>query len=73
MDSCATRSWAAVLTLVVQDLVSGDEIISDSYDLKDVDDVVFEVDCKMIKTGGDSFGQSLSPLPNSPAAVSRYA
>ena len=37
--------------------MSGDEIISDSYNLKDIDDVVYEVDCKMVKVGGESFGQ----------------
>ena len=33
-------------------MVSGDEIISDTYALKDVDDVVYEVDCKKIIKGG---------------------
>jgi hypothetical protein len=38
-------------------LVSGDEIISDSYDIKEIDDVVFEIDCKRITKGGeDNFG-----------------
>ncbi len=27
-----------------QDIISGDEIISDSYDLKEIDGVVYEVD-----------------------------
>ena len=28
-------------------------MISDSYDLKDIDDVVFEVDCKLVPKGGN--------------------
>lgn len=34
-----------------QDIITGDEIISDSYDLKEVDGVVYEVDCAMITLG----------------------
>ena len=37
--------------VLVQDLITGDEIISDSYDLKEVDGVVYEVDCSMITLG----------------------
>jgi hypothetical protein len=33
------------------DILTGDEIISDSYDLKEVDDAVYEVDCAMITLG----------------------
>jgi hypothetical protein len=32
-------------------ILTGDEIISDSYDLKEVDGVVYEVDCAMITLG----------------------
>lgn len=34
--------------LIYQDIITGDEIISDSYDLKDVNGIVFEADCAMI-------------------------
>lgn len=34
--------------LIYQDIITGDEIISDSYDLKDVGGIVFEADCAMI-------------------------
>ena len=34
-----------------QDIITGDEIISDSYDLKEVDGTVYEVDCAMITLG----------------------
>jgi hypothetical protein len=40
----------------VQDLLTGDEIISDSYDLKEIDGVVYEADCKKISVGGETFG-----------------
>jgi hypothetical protein len=36
---------------VWQDIITGDEIISDSYDLKEVDGTVYEVDCAMITLG----------------------
>ena len=36
----------------LQDIVTGDEIISDTYKLKDIEDVVYEVDCKMVTKGG---------------------
>lgn len=32
--------------------MSGDEIISDSYPMKDVDDVVYEIDCRNVTKGG---------------------
>ena len=31
-------------------------MISDSYDLKEVDGVVYEADCRKITVGGESFG-----------------
>lgn len=40
-----------------QDIITGDEIISDVYDLKEIDGVIYEADCKTIKVGGESFGQ----------------
>jgi len=38
--------------IIYKDLISGDEIISDSYDLKEVDGIVYEADCAMITEGG---------------------
>ncbi|KAK4106853.1 translationally controlled tumor-associated [Parathielavia hyrcaniae] len=38
--------------LIYKDIISDDEIISDSYDLKEVDGVVYEADCAMITEGG---------------------
>ena len=48
-----------------QDIVSGDEIISDGYPLKEIDDTFFEVDTKMVAPKGEDFGQQriLSSLP----------
>lgn len=44
-------------TFVLQDLVTGDEIISDTWEMKEVDDVVYEIDCKMVTIGADKVGQ----------------
>lgn len=49
-----------VLTLFAQDILTDDEIISDSYDIKEIDGVVYEADCKKITVGGETFGM-LSP------------
>ncbi|KTW26661.1 hypothetical protein T552_02670 [Pneumocystis carinii B80] len=35
--------------LLYRDIVSGDELISDAYNLKEVDDVLYEVDCAMVQ------------------------
>ena len=39
-----------------QDIITGDEIISDSYDLKEIDGVAYEADCRKITVGGETFG-----------------
>ncbi|ROT38841.1 translationally controlled tumor-associated [Sodiomyces alkalinus F11] len=38
--------------IIYKDVITGDEMISDSYDLKNVDGIVFEADCAMIEEGG---------------------
>lgn len=45
----------------LQDLITDDEIISDSYDIKEIDGVAYEADCRMITVGGESFGTQLHP------------
>ncbi len=40
-----------------QDIVTDDEIISDTYDLIEKDDAVYEVDCKKVTRGVDNIGQ----------------
>ena len=42
--------------LIYTDIITGDEMISDSYDLKLVGDIVYEADCAMIEEGGVSVG-----------------
>jgi hypothetical protein len=37
--------------IIYKDVITDDEIISDSYDMKEVDGVVYEVDCAMITEG----------------------
>ena len=44
-----------------KDIVSGDEIISDSWKLIDVDDVVYEVDCKMVTLGSENVDIGANP------------
>lgn len=41
--------------LLYKDVISGDELVSDAYDLKEVDDIVYEADCQLVtvKQGGD--------------------
>ncbi|KAI8908321.1 Mss4-like protein [Gorgonomyces haynaldii] len=41
--------------LLYTDIISGDEIVTDAFDLKEVDDIAYEVDCKIItiKQGAD--------------------
>ncbi|KAL6707442.1 hypothetical protein ACN47E_004012 [Coniothyrium glycines] len=41
--------------IIYKDMLTGDEIISDSYDLKEIDGVVYEADCKKINIGGETF------------------
>ncbi|KAJ4346165.1 hypothetical protein N0V95_005629 [Ascochyta clinopodiicola] len=41
--------------IIYKDILTDDEIISDSYDIKEVDGVVYEADCKKITVGGETF------------------
>ncbi|CAA9960970.1 hypothetical protein CFE70_004350 [Pyrenophora teres f. teres 0-1] len=41
--------------IIYKDVITGDEMISDSYDLKEIDGVVYEADCRKITVGGESF------------------
>lgn len=47
--------------IIYKDIVSGDEIISDSWKLNDVDDVVYEVDCKMVTLGAENIDIGANP------------
>ena len=48
-------------SIVIQDLITGDELMSDTYNIKDVGDGLWEVDCKMVSKGGEDFGNSFRP------------
>ncbi|KUJ12711.1 translationally controlled tumor protein [Mollisia scopiformis] len=37
--------------IIFKDILTGDEVMSDSYDIKEVDGAVYEVDCSMITLG----------------------
>jgi hypothetical protein len=55
-----------LLTPSAQDLITDDEILSDSYDIKEIDGVAYEVDCRKITVGGESFSaHSASPFTRS--------
>ncbi|KAH6654060.1 translationally controlled tumor protein [Truncatella angustata] len=41
--------------IIFKDITTGSELISDSYDLKEVDGILYEADCAMITVGGESF------------------
>jgi hypothetical protein len=50
-------SYLSRCSNIRQDLITGDEIISDSYNLKEIDGVAYEADCKKITIGNESFGR----------------
>ncbi|KAE8337384.1 translationally-controlled tumor protein [Aspergillus arachidicola] len=41
--------------IIYEDIFSGNELISDAFNLKEVDKVLFEVDCRTITVGNDNF------------------
>jgi len=47
--------------IIFKDLITGDELISDSYDLKEVDGAVYEADCKRITIGNDNIDIGANP------------
>lgn len=47
--------------IIYNDIFSGDELLSDAYDLKLVDDVIYEGDCAMVKVGGDNIDIGANP------------
>ena len=46
--------------LLFNDVLTGDELCSDAYEPKDIDDIVYEIDCQMqvIKDGEVNIGES---------------
>ncbi|ORX56919.1 translationally controlled tumor-associated [Hesseltinella vesiculosa] len=47
--------------LLYEDLITGDELFSDAYPLKLVENVAYEVDCAMITVGGDNVDIGANP------------
>lgn len=47
--------------IIYKDLITGDEIISDSYNLKEIDGVAYEADCKKITVGNDNIDIGANP------------
>ncbi|KAK6429316.1 hypothetical protein LTR95_014536 [Oleoguttula sp. CCFEE 5521] len=41
--------------IIFKDIISGDELISDVYNLKEIDGVAYEADCSKVTVGGESF------------------
>jgi hypothetical protein len=46
--------------IIFKDFLTGDEVLSDSYDLKEVDGVVYEADCAMIELGAVNVGSYIN-------------
>ncbi|KAG8745789.1 hypothetical protein FRC10_007051 [Ceratobasidium sp. 414] len=57
--------------LLYEDIITGDEVCSDAFPMKLVDDIVYEVDCAMIivKEGEVNIGIYLDPLPYPPLSI----
>ncbi|KAF2086383.1 microtubule/calcium-binding protein [Saccharata proteae CBS 121410] len=47
--------------IIYKDIITGDELISDSYGLKEVDGAVYEADCKKITIGNDNIDIGANP------------
>jgi len=47
--------------IIYKDIITGDEIISDSYSLKEVDGVAYEVNCKKISIGNENIDIGANP------------
>ncbi|KAI4788045.1 hypothetical protein E4T44_13548 [Aureobasidium sp. EXF-8845] len=47
--------------LIYKDVITGDEMISDSYDLTLTDNVIYEADCARITIGGDNIDIGANP------------
>ncbi|CCE62420.1 hypothetical protein TPHA_0C02670 [Tetrapisispora phaffii CBS 4417] len=47
--------------IIFNDIFSNDELLSDAYDVKLVDDVIYEADCAMVRVGGDNIDIGANP------------
>lgn len=53
-NRCTSQNPYPAFLTPPQDILTDDEIISDSYDLKEIDGVVYEADCSRITIGADN-------------------
>lgn len=51
----------AFLLTLPKDSITGDEIISDSYGLKEIDGIAYEADCKKITIGAENIDIGANP------------
>ncbi|KAK5166639.1 uncharacterized protein LTR77_008183 [Saxophila tyrrhenica] len=47
--------------IIYKDVITGDELISDSYNIKEIDGAVYEADCTKIAIGGDNIDIGANP------------
>ncbi|KAK5132374.1 hypothetical protein LTR08_009145 [Meristemomyces frigidus] len=47
--------------IIYKDIITGDELISDVYNLKEIDGAVYEADCKKITIGNDNIDIGANP------------
>lgn len=47
--------------IIFNDIFSNDELLSDAYDVKTVDEVIYEADCAMIKVGNGDIDIGANP------------
>ena len=47
--------------IIYKDIITGDEIISDTYNLKEIDGVAYEADCRKITIGNDNIDIGANP------------
>merc|ERR1712137_712294 len=55
LTSLLQRTHTTATMIIYKDIITEDEIISDSYDIKEIDGVVYEADCRKITIGGETF------------------
>lgn len=56
---CSNSSTTTMI--IYKDIFSGDELLSDAYDIKEVDGVIYEADCDMIRVGGENIDIGANP------------
>ncbi|GAB7341754.1 hypothetical protein MBLNU457_g0087t1 [Dothideomycetes sp. NU457] len=47
--------------IIYKDIITGDELLSDSYDLKEIEGVAYEADCRKITIGNDNIDIGANP------------